>query len=245
MLGAWARDVPLTPSADEAREWAQAELAKAIYNNEPTLLERLLDWLGKLWRELLSWNEGVGPVVLPLVVLAVVLLLIGAGILIGGPVRRRRLRQQETSAVVLDGDERTAKELRTAAEAAAQAGDFSLAVLERFRAIVRSLDERVVLEDRPGRTAHEAATDAGHGLPGCAQDLLAVAQTFDAVCYGDIHATRDDYERVAGVDQQVAAARPVRLAGADADAALDLHDGPDLQTADSSASTGPHQAGPQ
>ena len=245
MLGPWARDVPLTPSADEAREWAQAELAKAIYNDEPTLLERLLDWLGRLWRELLSWNEDVGPVVLPLVVLAVVLLLIGAGILIGGPVRRRRLRQQATSAVVLDGDERTAKELRAAAEAAARAGDFSLAVLERFRALVRSLDERVVLEDRPGRTAHEAATDAGHGLPDCAQDLLAASQTFDAVCYGNIRATQDDYERVVGVDEQVAAARPVRLAGAEPGTAPGRHDGPALQTAGSSADTGSHQAGPQ
>src|SRR5699024_8974336 len=135
VLGALSRDVPLTPSADDARQWAQDELAKAIYNNEPTLLERLLDWLGSLWRELMSWNQSVGPVVLPLVVLAVVLLLVGAGILIGGPVRRRRLRRQGASAVVLDGDERTAKALRAAAEAAAGAEDFSLAVLERFRAI--------------------------------------------------------------------------------------------------------------
>ncbi len=217
MLGAWARDVPLTPSADEAREWARAELAKAIYNDEPTLLERAVSWLTDLWRELMSWNQGVGPVVLPLVVLAVVVLIVAAGILIGGPVRRRRLRRQGASAVVLDGDERTATELRAAAEAAARTEDYSLAVLERFRAIVRSLDERVVLEDRPGRTAHEAATEAGHGLPDCAAGLLAASQTFDAVCYGDLHAGRSDYENVVAVDEQVAAARPVRLAGLDAE----------------------------
>jgi len=243
VLGVWARDVPLTPSADDAQEWAEAELAKAIYNNEPTLLERLLDWLGSLWRELMSWNQSVGPVVLPLVVLAVVLLIVGAGILIGGPVRRRRLRRQGASAVVLDGDERTAKELRAAAEAAAGAGDFSLAVLERFRAIVRSLDERVVLEDRPGRTAHEAATEAGHGLPDCAADLLTVAQTFDAVCYGDLRAERGDYDRVVAVDEQVAAARPVRLAGIDAEQQTDAEQTSPAQGPEPAPAAQHHEAG--
>ncbi len=217
MLGPWSRDVPLTPSADDAREWAQAELAKAIYNDEPTLLERLLFWLSELWRKLMSWNEDVGPVVVPLVVLAVVALIVAAALLIGGPIRRRRARQQGASAVVLDGDERTSGELRSAAEAAAAAGDFSRAVLERFRAIVRSLDERVVLEDRAGRTAYEAATEAGRGLPDCAADLLVVSHLFDAVCYGDRQAERDDYDRVVAVDDAVAAARPVQLAGMEHD----------------------------
>lgn len=217
MLGPGSRDAPLTPSADDAREWAEAELAKAIYNNEPTLLERLLSWLSELWRELMSWNSSVGPVVVPLVVLAVVVLIVAAALLIGGPIRRRRARQQAPSAVVLDGDERTSGELRTAAEAAAAAGDHSLAVLERFRAIVRALDERVVLEDRAGRTAHEAATEAGRGLPDCATDLLTASQLFDVVCYGDRQAERADYDRVVAVDQTVAAARPVRLAGMEHD----------------------------
>lgn len=227
MLGAWARDVPLTPSADDARAWAEAELSKAIYNDQPTLLEQLLNWLQELWESLMSWNEGVGPVVLPLVVLAVVGLIVAAALLIGGPVRRRRLRQRAASTVVLDGDERSAKELRAAAEAAAAAGDFSLAVLERFRAIVRSLDERVVLEDRPGRTAHEAATEAGLGLPDCAQGLLGASQTFDAVCYGDLHATREHYDRVVAVDEQAATARPVRLAGLDIPGAEELVEAPE------------------
>lgn len=217
MPGPWSREAPLTPSADEAREWAEAELAKAIYNDEPTLLERLLNWLAELWRELMSWNESVGPVVLPLVVLAVAVLIVAAALLIGGPIRRRRARQQGTSAAVLDGDERTSGELRSAAEAAAAAGNHSLAVLERFRAIVRSLDERVVLEDRAGRTAHEAATEAGHGLPDSAPDLLRASGLFDAVCYGDLQAEPADYDQVVAVDEAVAAARPVRLAAMEHD----------------------------
>lgn len=217
MLGPGSRDVPLTPSADDAREWAQAELAKAIYNDEPTLIERVLNWLSELWRQLMSWNSDVGPVVVPLVVLAVVVLIVAAALLIGGPIRRRRVRQQSASAAVLDGDDRTSGELRSAAEAAAAGGDLSLAVLERFRAIVRSLDERVVLEDRAGRTAFEAATEAGRGLPDCAAELLVASQLFDAVCYGDRQAEPADYQRVVAVDETVAAARPVQLAGAEHD----------------------------
>lgn len=213
MLAGWApRDVPLTPSADEARQWAQSELSKAIYNQQPTLLEQLVNWLRELWERISSLNGTLGPVLAPLLVLAALVLVVGVALLVGGPIRRRRAQQAAGSALVLEDDQRTSSEIRAAAETAATAGEFTRAVLERFRAIVRNLDERVILADRAGRTAHEAAVEAGSGLPNCAEPLLTASHLFDEICYGRRRATREDYQRVCEVDDAVAAAKPVRLA---------------------------------
>jgi len=205
---AW-REPPLTPSADEARAWIEAELAKAIYNRQPSLWDRLREWLGELWARLFGSSADLGPVLMPVVVLLVVALAVGVALLLGGPVRRRRLRGRD-SVEVLDGDVRTAAAIRAAADAAAARGDFRAAVLDRFRAIVRSLDERAVLEDRRGRTAHEAALAAGARLQPCAAELLRASELFDAVCYGDVTASAEDDAWLREVDAAVARTRPSR-----------------------------------
>ena len=68
-------------------------------------------------------------------------------------------------------------QIRAAADAAAAAGDWALAVLERFRAIVRGLEERTVLDERAARTAHEAALAAAARLPALAAELVAAGRT--------------------------------------------------------------------
>src|SRR5699024_9813773 len=144
----------------------------------------------------------------PLIVVGVLVLLLVVGYLVAGPVRRRRRGSASESAMVLDGDARNSEELRRAAESAAAAENYSLAVLERFRAVVRALDERAVLTDRPGRTAHEAALAAVRAFADHTDGLMGAAQLFDAVCYGHRTATQEDYLRVCTVDRSVAAARP-------------------------------------
>ncbi|WP_420112841.1 DUF4129 domain-containing protein [Pseudactinotalea sp.] len=204
------REPPLTPDADEARDWAERELAKAIYNDAPSLWDRFLRWLSDLWERLMDSNSTLGPVLMPLIVLLVIAVIVGIALLIGGPIRRRRLRAQQGSVEVLDDDDRTSAMLRSAADAAAAAGDYALAVLERYRAIVRSLDERAVLEDRRGRTAHEAAVAAGARLAPCAADLRRAAEVFDGVCYGDLVPTAADDAWLGDVDRQVGRTRPSR-----------------------------------
>jgi hypothetical protein len=209
------REVPLDPSADEARDWAESELAKAIYNDQPSLWDRFLAWLGDLWEAITSANTTLGPIFLPLVILVVIGVIVAVVLLVGGPVRRRRLRSAERGSFdVLDGDSRDAKSLRAAADAAAAAGDHALAVLERFRAIVRSLDERAILEDRLGRTAREAAAAASARLPSCSDDLHRAADLFDEVCYGHVEPTEREDSWLREVDRRVAATRPTRVSSA-------------------------------
>jgi len=42
-------EVPVDPDAATARRWLQDELTDAVYHDRPSLLERLVAWLGSLF----------------------------------------------------------------------------------------------------------------------------------------------------------------------------------------------------
>ncbi|MFD9258601.1 DUF4129 domain-containing protein, partial [Streptomyces sp. NPDC059538] len=111
--------------------------------------------------------------------------------------------------VLFDDGVRSAADHRTAAEAHATAGRWTEAVQERMRAVVRSLEERTLLDPRPGRTADEAAAEAAASLPGHAADLRAAARTFDDVTYGGRTADADTYARMRALDLALDRAKPL------------------------------------
>ncbi len=90
----------------------------------------------------------------------------------------------------------TSKDLLASARAAADSGDWSTAVIEAYRALIRSLTEREVIDGRPGMTAFEAALSAADAIPAIAQAVTTDADVFDAVRYGHLAATRAHYEHV-------------------------------------------------
>jgi Domain of unknown function (DUF4129) len=139
-------------------------------------------------------------------ILVAVLALVIAVILVRmGPLaRRRRLRPEP----LFPSGQRTAAEYRAAADAAAAGENWSAAVVERYRAIVVGFEERGLLDPRPGRTADEAAAEAGAVFPGLAADLTVASRVFDGVRYGGREATRADDTRMRGLDDQAGAARP-------------------------------------
>ncbi|MEU7630038.1 DUF4129 domain-containing protein [Nocardia sp. NPDC049220] len=98
---------------------------------------------------------------------------------------------------------------RTAAESAAQRGDFDSALRERFRAVLRGLEQRGVLEVRRSRTARETADDATTALSlQVGTELRPAANSFDEVVYGGRRATEDEYRRLEYADRFSAAAPP-------------------------------------
>jgi hypothetical protein len=202
--------VPVDPDAAEAQRWAEEELAKPIYSDQPGLLERLGEWF-------LSLFEGIGrigvvtpPAVVPvLVVLAFVGVLVVA-LVLGGRVRRRRVVESPASHELFE-DARTSTDLTAAADAAARSGDWATAVLERFRAVIRRLDERAVLEDRAGLTAHEAASLAAAALPGEADGLRWAGRLFDDVRYGHVSPGEGEDAALRELAARVARARPERV----------------------------------
>ncbi|EST26271.1 hypothetical protein M878_27520 [Streptomyces roseochromogenus subsp. oscitans DS 12.976] len=176
------------------------------HENDPGLFQRALkafwDWLDRLLNSAASATPG-GTVGLIVVVLFVVAVLAALWWRLGTP------RRQPTSTASLFGDRpRSAAEHRAAAEAHAVQGHWTQAVQERMRAIVRSLEERTLLDHRPGRTADEAAAEAGRALPAHTNRLRAAAREFDDVTYGGRRATDESYHRIAELDRDLERTRP-------------------------------------
>nr|WP_237399411.1 DUF4129 domain-containing protein [Rathayibacter iranicus] len=112
-------------------------------------------------------------------------------------------------AVLAADDTRSAATLRALADAAAARGAWDEALVERFRALVRALDERTVLRLSPGTTAHGLASRASAAFPASASTLRRTADDFDRVRYLGLPCGPAEYERVAALDRELAATAPV------------------------------------
>lgn len=215
-------DVPVTPDADEARRWAEEELSRGVYAPRTGLLERFVEWLAG-WLDALSAYAGGSPVV-PVAIVVLVTAAVVAALVIGPPLRRRRDRIPTRG--VLDGEPRSAAELRAAADDAGARGDYTAAVLDRFRAIVRDLADRALVTDAPGVTAHEAASAAGVRLPGLAGDLVRASELFDRVRYGRRTADASADTWLADLDRRVRSTRASEERAAPATTVPGPHTGP-------------------
>ncbi|MFD3534488.1 DUF4129 domain-containing protein [Streptomyces sp. NPDC058664] len=211
---AWARyaaadDVPVDISRVPAREAAERELSKPMYHeNDPNLLQRGLDrfweWVGDLFSAASGATPG-GVLGLAVVVLFVAALAAALWWRLGTP---HRAPGTTADSLFTDGP-RTARDHRAAAARHASAGRWNQAVQERMRAVVRSLEERTLLDPRPGRTADEAAAEAGRTLPSHADELRLAARAFDDVTYGGRTADETAYRRIEELDTALERTRPI------------------------------------
>jgi hypothetical protein len=201
----WRADVPVELGRNEARELAIRELAHPSYDADPPLPQRVVEWIIDWIQELIGRTAGALDGAIGIAILVVILALVLAVVVLRmGPLARRRTRSDP----LFPTGRRTAAEYRAAADAAAAQGDWSTAVVERYRAVVAGFEERGLLDPRPGRTADEAAAEAGAVLPALAADLTAGSTLFDGVRYGGREATATDDARMRRLDDETRAARP-------------------------------------
>ncbi len=199
-------DVPITLGRDEAARLAKLELAKPEYTgDQEPLVQRVISWLLERIGELLDRTSSTSPLgwfgVLGLVALVVLVVIV---------IRRRTgaLTRSATGSALFEGGDRTASDFRADAERFAAAGAWAEAVRARLRAVVRDLEERDLVDARPGRTADEIARAGGRALPTAATELRRGARTFDDVWYGGRAADSGTYATLVAVDAAVSAARP-------------------------------------
>lgn len=208
LVGAIGADIPVDIGRDDARRAALRELAEPIYQEaKPSLAVRAMRWLLERAGRLLELADSApgGPfgIVLLVIIALVIVLLIRFGV---GPFARTAA----ADSLVFGESIRKAAEHRAAADAAAAAGDWASAVRERFRAIIRQLEEDGRLDRRPGRTADEAAADAGRSLPTQAGALRVAARTFDEVVYGEYPASAAQDEGLRALDDAIRDSRRAR-----------------------------------
>ena len=201
-----AAEPPVRPGAGEARRWAEEELAKREYRDAAP------SWLGTLWRNFLDWLQSLdgsqgdaAPVPSPVIAL-VIAAIIAAAVILARPrlhARSRQARDVFEREPTLD-----ATDYRARAEAAAAAGKWGDAVVDRFRAVVRSAEDRAILDPQPGRTADEAARALSVPFSSQSGRLARAAATFDGVRYGNRAADSGDYRQMVELDTALDAMKP-------------------------------------
>lgn len=201
----------VTVGRSEARQAAERELTKEIYHrDDPSLFVRLLmqlgEWAGRLFEE--ASRVAPGGWAGLAAILALLVIIVAAIRLRVGAVGRSHARGEP----LFEGRTRTADEYRAEAGRYAADQQWAAALRERVRAIARGLEERAILEPRPGRTAAELAAEGGAVLPAYAADLQAATRLFDDVWYGGYAADPDAYDRVRDLDERLRGAKPA-LAG--------------------------------
>jgi hypothetical protein len=204
--------VPIQPDRGQARDWAVQELSGRVYQEaRPGLGERVLQWI---WDLINSAEVAVGapPLAALLVLVGVVAAVTTYALRRSGglhPTARRK------TTAVLPVRHTTAAEHRAAAQRHAAAQEWGPAVVERFRAIARELEERALLSPQPGRTAVEVARDGGAALPDLASDLLTAARSFNDVSYGRLSVDESTERALRELDERLRTARatgPVEVA---------------------------------
>jgi hypothetical protein len=206
-----ALDVPVDPTAPEARDWLIQELSKPEYAAaQPSLFDRLsqefFDWLARLFQP----GESVPTDWIPVAVIGAVVLALVVAILVWGMPRLNR-RSNAASGLFGDDDTRTADELRRASERSAANGDWTNATLDRFRALARGLTERTIVFVSPGTTAHDFAGRAADAFPNTSDRLSSAARTFDDIRYSGADGTAESYESFRALDDELATGTPTRL----------------------------------
>lgn len=204
---------PITLDGDEAQEQLIQELSKRKY--QPTAQDwmgDIVEWFMSLFDNIPIPTEG-GAGVLSLIGLLVVLgAIIFAIYKFGAPRLAKRRREGQHSVLFGEEEHRTAQELRTAAKKAAQKEDWVNAVTLQFRAIARRVQERTILEHVPSLTAQTFSHQLAHSFPQYSSQLHHSADSFDEVRYLLRPGTRDDYQLMLTLDQQLDKTKPAQLA---------------------------------
>ncbi|MGZ4783967.1 MAG: DUF4129 domain-containing protein [Oryzihumus sp.] len=201
---------PLDPSSPQAQQWARDELTHGRYDTSVPWWRQLLDWLTSHTAG--GHTTGMPAWAAPLVV---VLVLAAVGLIVALVLRREggRRRTRGARSAGLSEEGLRADDYRRRARAAEALGDWDAVLLDSYRAVAAAAVERTLLDELPGRTAHEAAVALGPLFPEHRDALEATAAAFDAVRYGHLSASSDQARRAAELDQAVLRSRPQLPAG--------------------------------
>jgi len=209
LLGQRLVEPPIGIGRDRARSEASRELAQPIYHqHDPNLIQRLSNSFWDRIGELLSHAGGVRglPLISLLFMLAVLAVIVGLLIWrYGVPAGSA---SAPTGDVFAAGQTLTSREHAALAVTAARQGRWTEAVQERFRALVRGLEERDLVPSGAGQTAVEAMASARAAMPTLARGFTDAAGRFDDATYGGRDGDEATYQRLTELEAKARTTRP-------------------------------------
>ena len=181
-------------SADEADRITDEVLRSPDFNYDPTLLERLGDWVGGWLERLLSplLNFGGGGATGRVIAYMFLFFAVVALVWLIWRLLRDRFPKPEMSPdqpVIDVAPWMRPSDLRKAAEEFEAAGHWREALRARYRLLIAQLVEMHLIENPPGRTSGEYRQVVAAKLPGIAEEFGGATIDFERVWYGNFEAT--------------------------------------------------------
>ena len=187
---------------DEAREWAKEELTKEKYQEHSlSLLERITqvitDFLSTLQERVFNFQSVWTVLILGLLVIGLIAIVIcvrrGAGSSLGFASEKPEFFHTNYNP----------DQFRSASIAAAEVGNWEMAICERIRAIMAELAQREEISIRTASTASELATQAAAARPEHGDQLQLLGVIFDTIAYGRAQGSPEDYDWISSLDDKL------------------------------------------
>ena len=181
---------PLTPTADEARELLREELSRLEYRTDSVIqsfLRRILQGLN-ISADANAPSLNLTPV---FIVVGILVLIIITLILLRKFRFSGKNKGTGTDGLVFDNEPKSSDDYLALAKQAEKSGDFLVATVNYYRAMVKNGQERLLVSDRKGLTAFEAAGSLKEAFPSLAGQVATSTAYFEEVSYADVPATAE------------------------------------------------------
>jgi len=205
---------PVDPA--EVREDVREVMGRDEFSYEPSLVERVMDWIGEQLDKLFPDSEptqtggnftgGIGGLVAWLLIVVAVVAVVAAIVYV--VVRRIRtpesIEEEPTETEV--EHRRAAAAWRSDALDHEAAGEWKQAIRARYRLLVRTLTDRGQLPEVPGRTTGELREDLARTTPTAGDDFDTASLLFELPWYADVATGPDENARFRAAAEAVLAA---------------------------------------
>lgn len=197
---------PLTPERDEARRWAEKKLSEPEYRDaDLSPLEKLGRAIDRFFDGLISSAAAIDS---PWTLLVIAALIVGLVVLVIWRVGRGTSGGVDLAA--FDPAQRAEtinpQAFWDAAQTAAGKGDYTLAVQNGVRAIFARFVAAGLIDMTAASTASELAGAAAAACPPAAADAHAAGALFDAVTFGEAHASAANWHDLLARAERITAA---------------------------------------
>ncbi|QPK94629.1 DUF4129 domain-containing protein [Actinomyces sp. zg-332] len=177
---------------DDARKLLEQELSKSTYKEKKNILDIIIDYIRQLFSFSLGNSTTSSQRLLDWLVLILFVLVVSGIIYMVNKIRKNYPAKIISGGFLLDN--RSYQQLIFSAKNAVKNNnDYTIGVLETYRAIIKYLHESKVLTITKNMTPNEAAEKIGAEKPEFAKNIDKATQIFNRVMYGNRLANREEY----------------------------------------------------